>query len=132
MKLGTSMEEDIEAWAYEKSGIYSVRCDIRMLKHLSAQEEYFIRNEASSVENQRWWKKVWKLRVPPKAHIFWWRVLQNFLPSKGELKSRHVAKEDHCDACGAEGESVFHVAISCPMAILFWKAVREITRSKLP
>jgi hypothetical protein len=49
-----------------------------------------------------------------------------------ELKRRHVAKEDHCDVCGAEGESVFHVAISCPVASRFWKAVREIIGCKIP
>jgi len=31
---------------------------------------------------------VWKLNVPPKVHVFWWRVLHNSLPSKAELKRR--------------------------------------------
>jgi hypothetical protein len=132
LKPGTTLEQDLDAWAFEKTGLYSVRSCYRMLKHESIQEEDFLRNEATSAEGHRWWEKLWKLKVPPKVRIFWWRVLHNFLPSKMELKRRHVAKEDHCDSCGAEGESVFHVAISCSVAQRFWKAVREITSFKIP
>jgi hypothetical protein len=57
-----------------------------LLKHESDQKEAFKLNEPGSSEDSTWWRKVWNLKVPPKVQIFWWRVLQGFLPSKSELK----------------------------------------------
>jgi hypothetical protein len=81
MKPGSRLDEDIEAWAFEKNGVFSVRSCYRMLKHENDQKEDFDRNETSSTGDNNWWKCVWKLKVPPKIRIFWWRVLNNFLPS---------------------------------------------------
>jgi hypothetical protein len=94
--------------------------------------EDFKRKEPSSTNNQHWWKKDWKLKVPPKVRIFWWRVLNNFLPSKAELKRRHIAQEDHCETCGSREESLYHVVVSCTLAERFWQAVRELTGCKFP
>jgi hypothetical protein len=132
LKPGRSLDEDIEAWAFEKNGCYSVRSCYRMLKHESDQKEDFDRSETSSTGSKRWWSYVWKLKVPPKIRIFWWRVLNNFLPSKSELKRRHVAREDHCDACGLTGESQYPIMVSCPLAIRFWREIKVITGCKLP
>jgi ribonuclease HI len=132
LKPGARLRDDIEAWAFEKHGLYSVRSCYRMLKHESDQLEDFKRKEPSSTNNQHWWKKVWKLKVPPKVRIFWWRVLNNFLPSKAELKRRHIAQEDHCETCGSPEESLYHVVVSCTLAGSFWQAVRELTGCKFP
>jgi hypothetical protein len=43
-----------------------------------------------------------------------------------------VAQEDHCESCGEPGESVFHVAINCPLAAHFWMEVKNLTGCKLP
>jgi hypothetical protein len=119
LKPGLRLEDDVTAWAFERSGLYSVRSCYRMLKRENDQLEAFKINESESSLNSPWWTKLWKLKIPPKVPIFWWRVLNNFLPCKAELKRRHVAQEDHCESCGEAGESVFHIAISCPLAVHF-------------
>ncbi|KAF8730397.1 hypothetical protein HU200_016973 [Digitaria exilis] len=58
--------------------------------------------------------------------------MNGFLPSKGELKRRHVAREDYCEGCGVEGESLYHVAFNCTFATQFWRAAKEITGCKVP
>lgn len=73
-----------------------------------------------------------KIKLPPKVLIFWWRAINNFLPTKGELKRRHVAREDHCEACGEPRGSLYHVAFTCTFAKRFWQATREITGCRLP
>ncbi|KAF8754851.1 hypothetical protein HU200_011388 [Digitaria exilis] len=132
LKPGMRLEEDLIAWAYEKNGQYSVRSCYRMLKRESDQLDSFKLNEPSTSEGKRWWKKLWKLKVPPKVRIFWWRAMQNFLPTKAELRRRHVSKEDYCETCGKPGESLFHVAFKCTFATRFWEALRDITGCKLP
>lgn len=87
---------------------------------------------AMSSEDKHWWKVLWKMRIPPKVRIFWWSVLNNFLPSKAELKRRHVAKESHCEACGAPSETLFHIAVECTFALRFWEALERMTGRRLP
>jgi hypothetical protein len=132
LKPGTRMEEDMIAWAHERTGLYSARPCYRMLKRESDQMESFKLNESDSSANSIWWNRLWKLRIPPKVRIFWWRVLNNFLPSKSELKRRHVAQEEFCEACGGKGESIFHVFVDCPLVVQFWKGVKGLMGYKLP
>jgi len=61
-----------------------------------------------------------------QRYIFWWRAVNNFLPTKKELKMRHVEKEDFCDTCGAEGENLFHVAFECSLARSFWQTAKDL------
>jgi hypothetical protein len=43
------------------------------------------------IPRQNMVEKVWKLKVPPKIRVFWWKALQNYLPVKIELQRHHVA-----------------------------------------
>jgi hypothetical protein len=72
------------------------------------------------------------LKVPPEVRIFWWRVIQNFLPSNAELTRRHIRERGHCTACGNESESLYHVMVQCPGAKKFWSEVKKLTGQKLP
>lgn len=72
------------------------------------------------------------MKVPPKVRIFWWRVLHNYMPTKEELKRRHISKEGHCETCGKDSESLYHVVFECTYAHRFWDAVKEITGVKMP
>jgi hypothetical protein len=127
------MTEDVLAWALEKSGVYSVCSCYRLLKKESAELESLKLGETTTSSDEfRWWQKIWKLKVPPKIRIFWWRACQDYLPSKAELRRRHVTEEDHCESCGQLGESLYHIAISCPLAVRFWKVLKELTGCKLP
>lgn len=103
-----------------------------MLKRDSDQKESHTMKEAGSSKDSFWWEKVWKLKVPPKIRVFWWRAVQEFLPAKAELRRRHVVQEDHCEACGEPRESLFHVAFRCTYAVRFWQAVLEVTGCKIP
>jgi hypothetical protein len=45
------------------------------------------------------WKETWKLNVPPKVRVFWWRVLHEFLPAKSVLYRRHIEPTAFCEVC---------------------------------
>ena len=85
------------------------------------------RGETMASGDERAWSAVWKLNVPPKVHVFWWRVLHNSLPSKAELKRRHVAMESFCEMCGDTDESIYHVVLLWPVARRFWDEVKKLT-----
>lgn len=58
--------------------------------------------------------------------------MNNFMPSKAELKRRHVATESFCADCGHSTEDVFHVVIQCSFAKRFWEDMKAIKGRKLP
>jgi ribonuclease HI len=132
IRPGVRMQEDLLAWAYERHGCYSVRSCYRALKSEQDQIEAMKRNSTESSKDGFWWGALWRLNVPPKVQIFWWRALKASLPTKGELKRRHIEKEDHCEACGEPGESLYHVALKCTFALQLWKAAQEITGVRVP
>lgn len=78
------------------------------------------------------WAKIWKLNVPPKVKVFWWRVVHEFLPAKDILNRRHIEPSSCCDTCGAEKETIRHILIECTIAKRFWAEVRVLTGVKLP
>ncbi|KAL5145984.1 hypothetical protein HKD37_06G015903 [Glycine soja] len=48
-------------------------------------------------------KLIWKLKVPPRAAVFTWRLLKDRLPTKGNLLRRNVLLQDEgCPLCGQE------------------------------
>jgi hypothetical protein len=132
MKPGTHLHEDVLAWAPELKGFFIVRSCYCLLKNEGDQKEVCSSSETANSDGERWWKRLWNLKVPPKVRIFWWRAMNNFLPAKAELKRRHVAREDHCEACGRRGETLYHVAFECTFAIRFWEAALDMTGCKIP
>jgi hypothetical protein len=132
VRPGSRLQEDSYAWADERSGWYSVRSCYRRLKEEQDQKEVMTDNTAASSGNSQWSTALWRLHVPPKVRNFWWRALNSSLPSKTELKRRHIEKEDHCVACGVPGESRFHVALKCTFAQQFWRTVQQLTGFRLP
>ena len=78
------------------------------------------------------WKSIWKLDVPPKVKVFWWRVIHDYLPARQVLHRRHIEPTVHCELWGADEESVRHVLIECIVARIFWEQAKKITGTKLP
>ena len=65
--------DDFQAWAHERSGIYSVKSAYRALVNQNeriALDEGTVTN--TSQTNEQMWKKLWKLKVLPKVRVFWW------------------------------------------------------------
>jgi hypothetical protein len=132
LRPSTRLDTDVLGCAHEKNGEFLVRSCYRMLKHNQSVGTAHVVNAASSSNEECWWSKLWKLNIPPKIRIFWWIVLHKYLLSKQELKRRHILRENFCEVCGEEGESLFHIDVDCPVAKQFWRVVKNITGIKLP
>jgi hypothetical protein len=132
LRPGFRMEGDLIAWNFERNGLSTVRSAYRLLKAEQSQVEAGRLNETSSSTDSLIWKRLWKLRVPPKIRIFWWRAVNNFLPTKANLNRRHVELESFCPTCEAEAETLHHVAFVCPLAKRFWQSVERLMGFKVP
>lgn len=82
----TTRMTDIWSWEPEKHGIYSVKSAYKLLYNVK-QEQNMAEQGTSSDDS---WKRIWKLDVPPKVKVFWWRVIHEFLPAKHVLHKRHI------------------------------------------
>ena len=58
--LSSTVDEDGWYWAFESSGVYSVKSAYRFLMGL--------RNQVFSSDNATgFWKQIWALKIPPKV-----------------------------------------------------------------
>jgi len=68
--------DDFWAWEKEKHGNYSLRSAYRILESQRRLNRDFPEPSSNMV-----WEILWKMEVPPKVRVFWWRVLHEFLPA---------------------------------------------------
>jgi hypothetical protein len=101
-------EDDLWVWEPEKHGMYMVRSAYKLLHKLKSRKKS-IEVQGQSRNDDR--KRIWKLDVPPKVKVFWWRVIHEFLPTKYVLHKRHIEPEAHCETCGVPEESIRHVLL---------------------
>lgn len=121
--------EDAWSWSKEKHGMYTVRSAYHMLNNERCrllQED----SPRSSCDGD--WKLIWRLEVPPKVRVFWWRVMHEFLPAKQILHKRHIERLAACAVCGADQETIRHVLLECTMAKLFWENTKKLAGVKIP
>lgn len=100
-------------------------------KLFEVQEQQRPDGRATSSDD-RTWKRIWGLSVPPKVRVFWWRVVNGFLSTKGELHQRHIERVPNCEVCEADEESIRHVMMECTIVKCFWAEVRKFSVVKLP
>lgn len=109
------------AWEPEKHGVYSVKSAYKLLYHMRQQPEDV---GAAGTSGDDTWRQIWKLDVPPKVRVFWWRVIHEILPAKQVLHRRHIEPITYCDTCGKEEESIGHVLMDCSIAKIFWEQTK--------
>jgi hypothetical protein len=96
-------------------------------------EQNKINTANSSVsEENLFWKKLWKLTIPPKVKVFWWRVMHNYVPVNANLKERHIENQGTCPDRGVQDETVYHALITCTFATMFWRSFHKLYSIKLP
>jgi hypothetical protein len=131
--LGHSLP-DTWAWSGERNGLYTVKSRYRLLASAEAQRRSFIQRSAahSNHSSDALWPKLWKCKVPPKVLVLWWRVLNEYIPSRANLHRRHIDPLSICGTCGAQDETTYHALLECTYARQFWTWLRELTGVELP
>ena len=73
---------------------------------------------------------IWKLRVPPKIHVFLWLLSKNKLMTRDNLRKRHIIKPLDCVYC-LEQESCSHLFFECIVAKHLWAHIEEYFSSQI-
>lgn len=124
-----SQGQDFWAWEPERSGIYTVKSAYKLLFKKKEEADH-AQGPSSSADGL--WSKIWKLEIPPKVKVFWWRVAHEFLPARQVLWKRHIEPVPCCEVCGASEESIAHVLLHCTIVKVFWSQIRAGIGVKLP
>ena len=82
---------DFWAWGPEKCGLYTVKSAYKLLYK---QRRNGNQPQSPSSSGDGVWRRIWKLKVPPKVRVFWWRVMHEFLPARHILWRRHIEPTD--------------------------------------
>lgn len=56
---------------------------------------------------------MWNLKIPPKIKNLMWRAATGCLPTKVQLRSKHVNVCHLCPMCNSEPETICHALLYC-------------------
>ena len=66
-------------------------------------------------------EEVWKLKIPSKTSFFGWRLIRDRLPTKTNLRRRHVQINDVlCPFCRNNDENAAHQFFQCSKILPLW------------
>jgi hypothetical protein len=99
--LNLSGEEDSVVWQYEASGVYSVSSLYAIINFTGVLPVYV--------------QAVWKLKLPPKIHLFLWLVSHNKVLTRDNLVKRQNIDDLTCVFC-SEPESNLYLFFECSVA----------------
>jgi hypothetical protein len=69
------------------------------------------------------WRSVWKAKVPSRVAFFLWTATLGKILTTDNLRKRRIIILDWCCMCKADGESVNHLLLHCPVARDLWNMI---------
>ena len=115
--LSRRQPPDCASWSCTPSGNFSTSSAYKLLAAAASSDRASTSNQA---DQSGLWKRLWKLQVPNKIKHFIWRVCNNALPTKCNLKQRHIADSDVCKLCNDAPEDALHALCFCSYVALVW------------
>ncbi|KAH1073287.1 hypothetical protein J1N35_025615 [Gossypium stocksii] len=114
--LSVHISEDKLVWYADNSERYTVRSGYRCLIKETT-------SDTTTTEFTDFYKKLWKLNLPPKIRIAIWRFSYEYIPAANNLYNRRVAPSPLCPSCGVVLETFMHTILMCGPAKDFWRSL---------
>lgn len=96
--LTTVHTRDVRIWHFTKHGHFSVRSAYYLARKMKTTTATNTGGQSSSLVSENW-EWIWKLNIPNKIKIFFWRALKNSLPVCTLLQRRGVDIINVCPVC---------------------------------
>ncbi|XP_026440547.1 uncharacterized protein LOC113339503 [Papaver somniferum] len=107
-------EEDRVIWDLNDKDVFSVK------ELYKAKIEDLYSNDIPTGN----WASIWNMKVAPVIRIFLWKCGQGILPTNAKTASILHYINPSCTVCNnGEAETMSHMWLNCPAAILVWKEV---------
>ncbi|KAI5676220.1 hypothetical protein M9H77_07170 [Catharanthus roseus] len=66
--------------------------------------------------------KLWGITGPPKVKLLGWKVFNDIVPTRANLRRRNILVDPPCPRCNREEENSVHVFFNCPWVRRVWRA----------
>ncbi|KAL3824228.1 hypothetical protein ACJIZ3_020257 [Penstemon smallii] len=96
-------------WVLTNSGVFSSKSAYNSI----------ICNRSPSVAPTIW-KQLWSAKIHDRHKIFWWKVLNNILPTRCRLNQLFNIPDTTCPLCHNEQEDLDHIFLRCPFYERIW------------
>ncbi|CAN1255029.1 Putative ribonuclease H protein At1g65750 [Linum perenne] len=114
--IGPRGMKDEWKWSFTNDGEFSVRSAY----HAKRQSEISVTSSLSNPGNDKIWKWLWNLSLPPKIRFFLWRCVKDVLATKSNLFRRNCSTNDLCPICLKNVETPMHCLFNCAHAREVW------------
>lgn len=68
------------------------------------------------------WTQLWGITGPPKVKLLGWKVFNDIVPTRANLRRRNILVDPPCPRCNREEENSVHVFFNCPWVRRVWRA----------
>ena len=109
--LSSIQQQGVDLWTWKANlrGNYSTKIAYRLLL------------EAIRGDNEDGiFGQLWKLKIPPKAAVFTWRLIKDQLPTKANLRRQMEISDSLCPLCNNSKEDAAHLFFNCSKTLPFW------------
>jgi hypothetical protein len=73
-----------------------------------------------------WWKGLWKIKRPLKAHIFMWCLIKNKIPTWDRIKIWKIEGSGWCPLCKGDEDFGVHMFLLCPFVRKIWEEFLQV------
>lgn len=84
--IDAERRDDYRFWSLHPKGTYTVKSGYAFWSEQKFRKEHEEMAEGSG-KNNKWWKSIWSLQVPPKIKHFLWQLVWNIIPTEWNLAS---------------------------------------------
>uniref|UniRef100_A0A7N2LTU8 Reverse transcriptase zinc-binding domain-containing protein n=2 Tax=Quercus lobata TaxID=97700 RepID=A0A7N2LTU8_QUELO len=123
LPLSNRFPDDKLIWAETSNGVFSIRSAYKVVMELDKDANNASVSDGANM--RMFWRKLWKMQVPQKIRHFAWRAACDILPTKANLRLRHVLMDNVCEECGATAETFIHLLWECQRARETWASFKN-------
>ncbi|KAK8480350.1 hypothetical protein V6N11_036395 [Hibiscus sabdariffa] len=99
-------------WRYDNTGVYSPKSGYKCLIEDAVLQHSSVNGPVCGVI-KGFYNSLWGINVPAKCKIFFWRLLNNFIPNFSNLMQRRLQVRNCCPMCEEGADSTEHFIIYC-------------------
>lgn len=105
--------EDDWYWRLYLKGQYTVK---------SAYRTLVMQSNLHASSNDKHWATHWRMKIPEKMKIHWWRIVKEIIPVRDVLRRRGVDLDISRPLCANHPETIKHLFLECNKTQEIWSA----------
>jgi hypothetical protein len=110
---------------HDKSGLFSVKSAYKLALELKSKG--IETGTSTKPARERYmWNIIWKANVPPKVHVFGWKLATNSLGIQATRCARNMDKISTCCICGVTDETSHHAMVECTKVKALRQRLRQV------